>query len=177
MVLQSAQPVQTPKRRTQIKDSSSCLQELAAGARALHLICTDAKDVHDAAEGLLNGAYAPVDALGVAALISKFRQQVQDFTQIQLEDELMSFVENVPNQKSAELFAWRFGFQGQQPATLQELADEHRCLSKRAPRCWQSTQNNQRRSFSASATPETWLTAEGPGLYMSRLCWPNTVVL
>lgn len=91
----------------------------------LRSISPEAQNALEAAERLLNGSHAPRDPAGVARSIRQFREQVEALTRITLEDELMSLLVGVRSSRNAEIFARRFGFDGREDATLQELGHEY----------------------------------------------------
>ena len=91
----------------------------------LRAISPDARNAQEAAEGLLNGTHAPLDPAAITRNIRQFREQVEALSQIKLEDELMSLIVGTRSQRNAEIFARRFGFDGREEATLQELGDEY----------------------------------------------------
>ena len=93
--------------------------------KLLRSIFPTSTSTREAAEMLLEGENAPLNPKILTEQIRQFRKQVEEFSQMKLEDELRSMIVKAPSSRNLEIFIKRHGLNGDEELTLQQLGDEY----------------------------------------------------
>jgi hypothetical protein len=97
----------------------------------VRLINPSAQNALDAAETLLDGEYIPLNIEAAINQIRELRNKVEEFSNLKLEDEILSLLSFVKTKRNLDIFIQRYGLNGREEQTLQEVGDAYNMTRER----------------------------------------------
>jgi hypothetical protein len=118
----------------------------------IRAIDISAKNALEMAHRLVTGAYVPVNSAATVQQLRELRKSIRMLPKMTLEEEFKVLTANVGSERNQQIIARRFGWDGSEGVTLQEVGDSLKLTRERVRQvCNRLTKQLEGKSFFAPA--------------------------
>jgi hypothetical protein len=115
--------IREAKRLRRMSDTKRIRRDDLRLGQLLRAIDITAKNALEVADKLITGANVPANSATAVHLLQGLRKSIRALSKMTLEDEIKGLLVGVGSQRNQSIIAQRFGWDGSEGATLQEVGD------------------------------------------------------